>query len=58
MRIVPYIWLLNTITIGATPWWNAVAISCPVIRNPPSPTRLTTMRSGNAIFAPTAAGTL
>jgi hypothetical protein len=34
-----------------------VAISWPVIMNPPSPTMPTTMRSGNVILAPTAAGT-
>src|SRR5579875_1029521 len=56
IRIVPYIWLLNTSTMGATPWWNAVASSWPVIRKPPSPTNAMAMRSGRISLAAIAAG--
>src|SRR5712691_4824637 len=46
MRIVPYIALLNTRMIGPVPSSIAVASSCPVIMNPPSPQKPTTRRSG------------
>jgi hypothetical protein len=39
------------------PYLTAVSISWPVIRKPPSPQHATTVLSGAASFAATAAGT-
>src|SRR5438270_14067560 len=46
MPIVPYIRLSEMIMIGAAPYWQAVAISLPIINAPPSPRKATTCFPG------------
>src|SRR6202521_2357721 len=36
MRIVPYMWLLNTRIMGRAPCWTAVPISWPLNKKPPT----------------------
>ena len=43
MRMVPYMPLLTTSEITGSPYWTAVAISCPCIRKQPSPANETTV---------------
>src|SRR5271163_1939901 len=56
MPIVPYMPLSEMIMIGLTPYWRAVAISLPVIKAPPSPTKATTCVPGRRNAAATAIG--
>ena len=56
MPIVPYIELSEMIMIGVPPYWQAVAISLPIISAPPSPTNATTCVPGRRSAAATAIG--
>ena len=56
MPIVPYMPLSEMIMIGLAPYWQAVAISLPIINAPPSPTKATTCVPGRRNAAATAIG--
>ena len=56
MPIVPYMALSEMIRIGAAPYWQAVAISLPIIKAPPSPRNATICVPGRRKAAATAIG--
>ena len=56
MPIVPYMELSEMITIGLPPYWQAVAISLPIISAPPSPMKATTCLPGRRRVPATAIG--